>query len=62
MQDFLVNYEGGNRNPSPEYAQTGVLRLITDPQGVQTRFTYEGNCGAFRNTFKTKLIATIFIP
>lgn len=54
MQDFLVNYEGGNRNPSPGYAQTGILRLITDPQGIQTRFTYEGNCGAFRDTSKDK--------
>lgn len=54
MEDFLVTYPGASRSPSPEYAQTGILYLITDPQGVQTRFTYEGNCGAFRDISKDK--------
>lgn len=54
MEDFLVNYPGADRSPNPIYAKTGILSLITDPQGIQTRFTYEGNCGAFRDTSKDK--------
>ena len=52
MHSFVVNYPGANRNPSPGYAKLGVLSLITDPQGVQTRFSYEGNYGAFRDSRK----------
>lgn len=42
-----VDYAGADREPRAEYAQTGVLNMITDPQGVQTSFTYEGNYGLF---------------
>lgn len=52
MHSFVVNYPGANRNPSPGYAGLGVLSRIIDPQGVQTRFSYEGNYGAFRDSRK----------
>lgn len=52
MKSFVVNYPGANRNPSPGYAGLGVLFQITDPQGVETRFSYEGNYGAFRDNNK----------
>lgn len=42
-----IDYAGADREPRAEYAQTGVLNMITDPQGVQTKFTYEGNYGLF---------------
>ncbi len=52
MKNFVVNYPGTNRNPNPTYAGLGILSQITDPQGVQTRFSYQGNYAAFRDTGK----------
>lgn len=54
MKSFVVNYPGADRNPSPRYAGLGVLCQVTDPQGVQTRFSYEGNHAAFRDSNKDK--------
>lgn len=45
----VIEYSGANREPSAEFAQAGILNRITDPQGIQTIFAYEGNCGAFRD-------------
>lgn len=54
MQPFTVHYEGANRNPDLGKTESGVLNMITDPQGIQTSFSYEGNFGAFRDTSKDK--------
>lgn len=44
---YTIDYAGADREPHAEYAQIGVLNMITNPQGIQTRFTYEGNYGLF---------------
>lgn len=54
MQLFTVNFSGANRNPDAGGTKTGVLNMITDPQGIQTIFSYEGNFGAFRDTSKDR--------
>lgn len=54
MKPFIVNYPGASREPNPSYASLGILYRITDPQGIQTRFGYEGNRGAFRDNSKDK--------
>lgn len=55
MKSFPFHYSGINRSPSTSGAQLGILNMITDPQGLQTKFTYEGNYGAFRDTSKGKV-------
>lgn len=50
----LIEYEGVNREPNAEWTQAGILTRIIDPQGVQTNFVYEGNCGAFRDNNRPK--------
>ncbi|KAA8476145.1 YD repeat-containing protein [Arcticibacter tournemirensis] len=45
----MLNFQGANREPNHEWTKTGVLTNITDPQGITTKFIYEGNFGAFRN-------------
>lgn len=37
-----------------EEPKRAVLNMITDPQGIQTSFSYEGNFGAFRDTSKDR--------
>lgn len=54
MKPFTVNHKGASREPDAECIQTGVLSMITDPQGLQTSFYYEGNMGAFRDNSKEK--------
>lgn len=54
MQPFTVHFSGANRNPNAGGTKTGVLNMITDPQGIQTSFSYEGNFGAFRDTSKDR--------
>lgn len=54
MQPFVIHFSGADRNPSVEGTKTGVLDMITDPQGIETSFSYEGNFGAFRDTSKDK--------
>ena len=54
MKPFIVNYPGASREPNPDYASLGVLYRITNPRGIQTRFSYEGNYGAFRDNSKDK--------
>ncbi|MDR2562416.1 MAG: hypothetical protein LBC98_00565 [Prevotellaceae bacterium] len=46
-----LNFSGANREPDYGWTQTGVLTKITDPQGVETSFIYEGNFGAFRDDY-----------
>lgn len=48
-QHVMLNFQGAGREPSHEWTKTGVLTNITDPQGITTKFIYEGNFGAFRN-------------
>lgn len=38
---------GVNREPDVTYTLAGVLRQITNPEGVQTQFSYSGNNAAF---------------
>lgn len=48
--EVLFEHTGNNREPDAEWASSGILRCITDPQGIQTSFSYEGNYGGFRYT------------
>lgn len=45
----ILNHKGINREPDHEWTKVGVLKQITNPQGIQTNFYYEGNYGAFRD-------------
>lgn len=49
----LLNYSGMNREPDHTYTKVGILNRITDPQGIETNFFYEGNFGAFRDNSKS---------
>ncbi|PWG78233.1 RHS repeat domain-containing protein [Pararcticibacter amylolyticus] len=49
---MTLNFSGANREPNHSSTETGVLSRITDPQGITTTFTYEGNFGAFRDNKK----------
>lgn len=51
-QHVVLDYSGASRQPSPKYAQLGILKRITNPQGITTEFFYEGNYGAFRDNYK----------
>lgn len=52
-QNLIVNFSGAYREPDHDWTKTGVLSRITDPQGITTTFTYEGNFGAFRDNSKS---------
>lgn len=54
IQPYTVHYQGADRTPNAGWTKTGLLNMITDPQGIQTTFDYEGNFGAFRDTSKDK--------
>lgn len=45
----ILNLAGASREPDHEWTKTGIITQITDPQGISTRFSYEGNFGAFRD-------------
>lgn len=47
--DVRLVHEGVNREPDHNWTQVGVLSHITNPQGIETNFSYEGNYGAFRD-------------
>lgn len=47
--DVLLVNQGVNREPDHNWTRVGVLERITNPQGIETDFTYEGNFGAFRD-------------
>ena len=49
---YTLYYQGANREPSALWTQKGVLDRITNPDGLQTSFFYEGNSGAFRDNSK----------
>lgn len=51
-ETVIVNYTGMNREPNHEWTKMGILNRVTDPQGIQTSFVYEGNAGAFRDNNK----------
>ncbi|MDD3036931.1 hypothetical protein [Bacteroides sp.] len=44
---LLLDYKGTNREANPLWANSGMLIQITDPQGLETHFEYEGNYAAF---------------
>lgn len=50
--EYTLHYQGINREPSVSWTQKGVLDRITNPDGLQTSFFYEGNSGAFRDNSK----------
>lgn len=50
--NLRVNFSGASREPNHNWTKTGVLSKITNPQGITTAFTYEGNFGAFRDNSK----------
>lgn len=54
MEWQTVHYEGISREPDAEATQYGVLRAVTNPEGIRTTFTYEGNAAAFRDNSKEK--------
>lgn len=50
---ILLNHSGMNREPDHTYTKVGILNRITDPQGIETNFFYEGNFAAFRDNSKS---------
>lgn len=52
MEWQTVHFAGVDREPNPVATQYGVLYSVTNPEGIQTRFTYEGNAAAFRDNSK----------
>lgn len=49
----MFNYSGADREPNYVWTKTGILERITDPEGIITTFSYEGNYGAFRDNRKS---------
>ena len=44
---LLLDYKGANREANATWTSLGMLIQITDPQGLETHFEYEGNNAAF---------------
>ncbi len=47
--ETILEHSGRNREANAGWAASGILSRITDPQGIQTTFEYEGNYGGFRD-------------
>lgn len=51
-EEQTVHYSGVSREPVAAATEYGVLASITNPEGIRTHFSYEGNAAAFRDNSK----------